>query len=111
MNTRKYSKRQEKYVAKQFGGKVQPNSGATPFLKGDVTIGSDWLVECKTQTTSKKSITIQKEWLNKLEEERFAMRKSNKVLAFNFGPDEPIYCIIDEKTFKTICKENNNEEK
>lgn len=109
MNTRKHSSKQEKYVAKQLGGRVQPNSGATPFLKGDVTVGSDWLVECKTQMTNKKSISIQKQWLDKLEEERFAMRKANKVLAFNFGPEESIYYILDEKTFKQLIRRQENE--
>lgn len=104
MNTRKYSNRQEKYVAKQLGGKVQPNSGATPFLKGDVTVGKDWLLECKTQTTNKKTITIKKEWLTKLEEERFAMRRVECALAFSFGPDEPVYYVIKEKTFKQLIR-------
>lgn len=108
-STRYYSNRQEKYVAKQLNGKTQPNSGATPFGLGDVTVGSDWLVECKTQMTSKKSMTIQKDWLDKLEEERFAMRKANKVLAFNFGPDEPIYYVLDEKTFKQMIRRNEDE--
>lgn len=109
MNTRKYSSRQEKQVAKKLGGRVQPNSGATPFLKGDVSIGSDWLIECKTQTTNKKSITIQQEWLNKLEEERFAMRKTDMALAFNFGPDEPMYYVVTEKVFKDIVRSKENE--
>lgn len=109
MNTRKFSYRQEKQVAKELGGKVQPNSGATPFLKGDVVIGSEWLVECKTQLTSKKSVTIKKEWLEKLEEERFAMRKSDSVLAFNFGPEESLYYILPHKVFKKLMKGNVNE--
>lgn len=106
MNTRKYSSKQEKYVAKTLGGRVQPNSGATPFLKGDV-VANDWLVECKTQLTNKSSITIKKDWLEKLEEERFAMRKPNMALAFNFGPDEQIYYVISEKTMKQIMKGEN----
>lgn len=105
MNTRKFSSRQEKYVAKQLGGKVQPNSGATPFFKGDITVGKDWLIECKTQLTDKKSISIKKEWLEKLEEERFAMRRTNMALAFNFGPDQENYFVITEKTFKQLTKE------
>jgi hypothetical protein len=109
LDTRRYSSKQEKYVAKKFNGKVQPNSGATPFLKGDVVIGSDWLVECKTHTTSKKSITIKKDWLDKLEEERFAMRKTNSVLAFNFGPDEQMYYVVTEKVFKEIVRRTQNE--
>ena len=109
MNTRKFSKKQENYVAKKFNGKVQPNSGATPFMKGDVLIGNDWLVECKTQTTNKKSISIKKEWFDKLEEERFAMRKPNSVLAFNFGPDEEMYYVVSEKMFKEIVRSTQNE--
>lgn len=91
-------------VAKSLGGRVQPNSGATPFLKGDVTVGQEWLVECKTQLTRKQSISIKKEWLNKLEEERFAMRKQNSTLAFNFGPDEEIYYILTQKTFNILLQ-------
>ena len=36
MDTRHYSKKQEKRVAKNLGGKVNANSGATGFYKGDV---------------------------------------------------------------------------
>ena len=109
MNTRKFSKKQEKHVAKQLGGRVQPNSGATPFLKGDVTT-QDWLIECKTQLTSKQSITIKKEWLDKLEEERLAMRKPNMTLAFNFGPNEDIYYIVNEKTIKELIRRQQQDE-
>jgi len=101
MNTRKFSKRQENFVAKKLNGKVQPNSGATPFCKGDV-VTDNWLIECKTSTKSTKSMSIKKEWLDKLEEERFAMRKSNMALAFNFGPEESIYYVVNEKTFKQL---------
>ena len=101
MNTRKFSSKQEKIVAKSLKGKVQPNSGATPFFKGDI-VADDWLVECKTQMTDKKTITIKKEWLDKLEEERFAMRKTNMALAFNFGPNQDNYFIVTEKAFKQM---------
>ena len=106
MNTRKFSKLQEKYVAKQLKGKVQPNSGATPFFKGDV-VTEDWLVECKTSVSDKKSIAIKKEWLTKLEEERFAMRKPNMTLAFNFGPSGEMFYIINEKTFKNLIRKDD----
>lgn len=102
MNTRKYSSKQEKLVAKNLGGRVQPNSGATPFMKGDVTVGQDWLLECKTSTTDKASFSIKKEWLDKLEEERFAMRKTNMALVFNFGPNQENYYVVTEKTFKQM---------
>jgi len=99
--TRYYSERQEKYVAKKLNGRTQPNSGATPFLAGDVTL-DDWLLECKTSMTDKQSFSIKKEWLDKLEEERFAMRKANMALVFNFGPQQENYYVITEKTFKQM---------
>ena len=55
--TRFYSNRQEKAVAKALGGKQTANSGATPFVKGDVR-AQDWLIECKTATSEKKSFAI-----------------------------------------------------
>lgn len=86
-------------MAKKLGGRIQPNSGATPFMKGDIVM-DNWLLECKTQMTDKKSMTIKKEWLDKLEEERFAMRKDNMALVFNFGPGQENYYVVTEKTFK-----------
>ena len=102
--TRFYSNNQEKKVAKAIGGKQTANSGATPFSKGDVvTSGRDgWLIECKTCVEAKKSFAIKKEWLSKNKEEAFAMGKAHNALAFNFGPGEPNYYIVDEKTFLKI---------
>lgn len=100
--TRFYSRAQEKQVAKAVGGKPTANSGATSFVKGDVVVGSDWLLECKTCVESKKSFSIKKEWLEKNKEEAFATNKANSALVFNFGPNEPNYYIIDEKTFKQV---------
>lgn len=58
--TRTFSKKQENKVANKFNGEVQLNSGATPFLKGDVLL-DNWLIECKTKTTESKSMSIKKE--------------------------------------------------
>lgn len=104
MNTRKFSKKQEKAVAKAMGGKVQANSGATPFHKGDI-ISSKILFEAKTSVTEKKSFTIQKEVLEKLEEERFAMGRDLSSLVFNFGPDADNYYILTEKGLQSLLKE------
>lgn len=65
MNTRKYSNLQERRIAKKLQGKKQLNSGATMFAKGDV-ITDNFLVECKTKIKDSKSISIQKEWIEKL---------------------------------------------
>ena len=82
--TRFYSSRQEKAVAKAVKGKQVSNSGATAFSKGDVRT-NQWLIECKTNTTAKKSFSIKKEWIDKNKEEAFAMNKDYNALAFDFG--------------------------
>lgn len=100
MNTRKYSKKQEDRVAKVVGGKVNANSGATSFFKGDVRT-DHLLVECKTSTKEVRSVSIKKEWLEKLNEERFAMGKQHSVLAFDFG-DGKDYFIIDKRLMSML---------
>lgn len=99
--TRYYSDRQEKQIAKAVGGKQVSNSGSTPFSKGDIK-NSQWLIEAKTTTSSKSSFSIKKDWLLKNKEEAFAMNRQYSALAFNFGPDEENYYIIDEKLFKKL---------
>jgi hypothetical protein len=56
-------------------------------------------VECKTKTTPSESISIKKAWLQKNREEAVFNGKPYNVLAFNFGPDEPNYYILDESLF------------
>ena len=63
-STRYFSSRQEKRVAKAVNGKTVSNSGAPLFVAGDVRT-NDFLIECKTCTTEKKSFSIHKEWLEK----------------------------------------------
>lgn len=105
--TRFFSDRQEKAVAKAVGGKQVSNSGATAFNKGDVRT-NDWLIECKTCTTEKKSFSIKKEWIEKNQEEAFAMNKDYNALAFDFG-DGRNYYIVDEKTFVLMKEALDNE--
>lgn len=95
--TRFYSNKQEKQIAKAVNGKQTPNSGATPFIKGDVTT-DNWLIEAKTVTKPQKTFTIQKDWIIKNKEEAFAMNKPYNALAISFGDDEN-YIIVDLKTF------------
>ncbi len=99
--TRYYSKKQEEDVAKAIGGTRTKNSGATMFQKGDVHT-HDWIIECKTKTSSSESMTIKKEWLEKNLEEALFMGKKNNALCFNFGPGEPNYYVIDEWMFKWL---------
>ena len=83
-STRYYSSRQEKQIAKIVDGKLQPNSGATLFKKGDC-YNNNWLFEAKTCMKEQESFNIKKEWLDKLKNESFSMRKEFFALVFNFG--------------------------
>lgn len=105
--TRYYSDKQEKQVAKSVGGKQTANSGATMWQKGDI-LTTNMLLECKTKTTKSDSISIKKEWLQKNESERVFMGKKYSALAFNFGPDEDNYYIIDEYLFQDLLDYLNN---
>lgn len=101
--TRHYSKKQENKVASKVGGTRNLNSGATPFQKGDVS-ADKLLIECKTKVKSSESMTIHKEWLEKNEQEALFMGKDHGVLAFNFGPNEKNYYVIDEYLFETLVQ-------
>ena len=107
--TRFYSKKQENEVAKRFGGSRVKNSGATAWQKGDVTL-QNILLECKTKMSESKSISIQKEWLEKNEKEALFMGKPYSALAFNFGPGQPNYYIIDESMFETLLEILNSDD-
>lgn len=107
--TRSYSSKQEKQIAKTLDGNCTPNSGATKFSKGDV-LTDKFLLEAKTKTTESKSISIQKEWLQKNEKECLFMGKPYSALIFNFGPDEKNYYIIDEYLFQELVDYLNNKE-
>jgi len=111
MDMRKYSKLQETNISKAVKGKVQSNSGATNFMKGDVDANM-FLLEAKTQVTEKKSMRIMKEWISKIKEESFAMGKPFWSVVFNFGGlgNKENYYIIDEKLFvklMNMLKEEN----
>lgn len=100
-STRYYSSKQEKQIAKSTGSRLQPNSGATLFKKGDVA-NSDWLFEAKTCMKEQESFSIKKDWLDKLKQESFAMNKEFYALVFNFGINQENYFILNEKIFKQI---------
>ena len=106
--TRSFSKKQENYVAKKFGGDRVKNSGATAFAKGDVSL-NEFLIECKTKTTPSESISIKKDWLEKNVKESLFMGKKYSALAFNFGPNEPNYYIIDEYLFEELLNKLNGD--
>jgi hypothetical protein len=102
--TRHFSSRQERTVAKAVGGRQTPNSGATPFAKGDVlTKGANsFLLECKTKTSHSDSITIKKDWFEKNKQECLLTGTPHQAIVFNFGPDEENHYIIDEYLFQFL---------
>lgn len=99
MVTRDVSSLQERNVAKNLGGRVTPNSGATSFVKGDVIL-DDLLVECKTKMTDVPSFTVQREWLEKLDGERIAMGKTYGVLAISFDAGKHSYYVLTERAMQ-----------
>jgi hypothetical protein len=105
--TRYFSNKQEKQVANTLEGRQTKNSGATPYDKGDVSLDK-FLIECKTKTTPSATMTIHKEWLEKNKHESCFQGKEYSALAFNFGPNEEMYYIVDELTFKTLIERINN---
>lgn len=110
-STRDASLKQEKKIAKAIGAYRTPNSGATPFYKGDLFIPGSldgiketWLIEAKTSMQPKKSFSIKQEWLLKMKEEQFACKKEHSALCFDFGDNGQRYYIIDENTFKNLIE-------
>lgn len=100
-STKYYSSRQEDYISKLLGGKVQPASGSTGFNKGDIIL-PNWLIECKCAMSSRKSFSIKLDWIEKNELERLEMHKPYCALAFQFEPDGENYFVLSEKTFKKM---------
>lgn len=93
-------------MAKAMGALQQANSGAGTFVKGDVCNRSaSMLFECKTTTSNKESVSIKRDWLEKVEEERKSKRLDNSCVVINFGPDAPYnknYYIINERLMKFL---------
>ena len=109
-STRYYSDIQEKDVCKKMNATQQPNSGASRFRKGDcVNYNASLLLECKTVTKEKDSFSIKKDWILKNKEEAFTQRVFNGCIAFNFGPNQENYFVIDEKLMKFLVEKLEEE--
>ena len=105
--TRYFSSKQERFVAESINGNITKNSGATTFNPGDIE-SKHFLIECKTKMKSSQSISIKKEWLNKIKAESAIANKPYTALIFNFGPDEENYAIIDLQLFNLLQELINN---
>ena len=110
--TRYYSDLQENAIKDLIDGWKNPNSGASPFRKGDVIQhDASILIECKTQTSEKDSFSIKKEWIEKNRKEARDMRLFNNAIAFTYGPKQENFFVIDEKLFKFLIEKLKEEYK
>ena len=90
--SRYYSNKQEKKVAKDFNGVQTKNSGATKFGgKGDVLLPGLMSIECKTKTSKSGSISIKREWLDKIKKE---WCEKNNIKLIYYSHEEK-YCNIN----------------
>jgi len=101
------SKKQEMRITKSFReikeeAKRMMASGALWFAKSDV-VTKRFRVECKTKEQPTKSITVKKEWFEKIQREAF---ESNKVgiLAFSFGDGEDFVAMRIEDFIELISQ-------
>lgn len=93
-STREKSYQQEKRIANAMGGRQVIGSGSTPFLKGDVIV-NNLFIEAKTKMVPSKSITVQKEWIEKARAQAIATKKGDFALAVSFGDNKDYYVIED----------------
>lgn len=107
-STRYVSDKHEKRTAKKLSATTQTSSGSSDFLKGDV-VSNKCLIECKTAMTEKKSFSIKKEWLDKIDEQCFSMGKKYPILAFDFGTGDNYY-ILNELVMKKFVEFLDNQE-
>lgn len=108
-STRFYSNIQEQSVCKLLEAKQSPNSGAGKFRKGDVFTNS-FLIECKTCMKDKDSFSIKKDWIAKNKDEAFTQRKPNQAIAFNFGPGQENYFVINERLMQYLVEQLEKED-
>lgn len=111
-STRYFSTQQEYDICNKLNATRQPNSGASMFRKGDcINYDASILFECKTSTSDKESFSIKKDWILKNKEEAFTQRVANSCIAFNFGPNQPNYFVINESLMKFLVEKLEEEYK
>lgn len=109
MSVKKKSMKQEKRIAKNLNeikeqARQSINSGSLWFDKSDI-VSKLFRIEAKTKIKPSASITIKKEWLEKVEEEAFLTAKV-PTLAFSFGNNRD-YFILRDRDFYDIVERLN----
>lgn len=100
---RRRSERQERRLAKDYAGKVQPGSGCGRTNKGDVKT-KRFLIEAK-RTDKKQYILSLKTW-EKIETQALSMSKT-PVLAIEIGNKRLI--VVADYVFNEMIAENEND--
>lgn len=80
-NIKKLANKEERKFAKETNSMLTPNSGSTPFLKGDMFNG-DVLIDMKSALVG-KSVTVDEKMLRKLEQDGVRSHKQ-VALILNF---------------------------
>ena len=112
--------RWERQVVKELGGKRQPSSGAFGTIIGDASLTGDvivpikWLsrplhIECKYGYGGSKSMSVKREWLQKVRKEADNCRRY-PALAIKFrdatsDPESAKVICFNFDTWKQILKE------
>ncbi|MEK5060883.1 MULTISPECIES: hypothetical protein [unclassified Paenibacillus] len=101
------SKRQETRITRSLqqikqDAKRVLASGALWFAKSDI-VSELFQIEAKTKEKPSKSMTIKKEWMDKIEQEGFENKKI-PALAFSFGENTD-YFVIRDREFYTLVEE------
>lgn len=108
---RRKSVLQERSIAEDIGGRVQPGSGAPEFYKGDVRKAGDLRVEAKT--TSKGSYALKSRELEKIRNEALVGGEESWAMQIEFHGTftKKKYAVIDWQEFlrlRAMAKEVEN---
>jgi hypothetical protein len=101
------SRKQEQRITrslKEIGlqARTQMASGSLWFAKSDV-VSELFQIEAKTKAKASKTMTIKKEWLDKIDEEAFENSKMAATV-FSFG-DNTDYFILKDRDFLALTEE------
>lgn len=103
-STHYYSDRMEEAVAKVLDGHRVAGSGNGVFSNGDVLVGTDIMIECKTSIKPVKSFSVKKDWLDKMKKEAFSINRYYSSLCFDFESGGDRYYVVPERMFQELIQ-------
>jgi hypothetical protein len=105
---RRMAQAQDKRVSKLTGLKIQINSGAVNGRKGDL-YGKHILVETKTSSQPKKTISVKRLWLDEISSKAFSMGKRFWALVIGDELTKEDFVIMPLDLFDTLCNSYDQE--